>query len=184
MTTSVRIATTFFVLFAATLLVDSTAQAQYGPPSWAGSTLRGRYHYYNGPHVNFGRGRWGNGISNNGALVLNTLTTTAGAVAPQIIPVILRTTSSGGDGQTSEGPNDTVSSNVSESAQDLESLDANREARSKKLDEIEKRSLALLERLKLTDNSPLSVKGDSQSPPATNKDSNAQITLPTRPRGT
>jgi hypothetical protein len=128
------IATSAVVLLILSSLESTPIWAQGGPPFWAGSTLRGRYHYYNGPHVSFGRGRWGGGISNNGALVLNTLTTTAGAVAPSIVPLFVPgglAAGIGGIGQTVPGPDDTVGTSL-EAARELESLDVNRNARDKK----------------------------------------------------
>lgn len=180
MTISVRSLMVVGVLLALVLLDYSPAAAQYGPPSWAGSTLRGRYHYYNGPHVSYGRGRWGGGISDNGALVLNTLTTTAGAVAPQIIPLFLPTAGNVGSGQSTPGPDGTVGTRLGENAQQLESLDINREARNAKLAAIEERSLDLLKRLKLTDSTPLNVPANSGTSSVGNSDtsSNTEGKLP------
>jgi len=183
MKTPVRTLATLVVLLIGACLDSSSAWAQYGPPSWAGSTLRGRYHYYNGPHVNFGRGHWGGGISNNGALVLNTLTTTAGAVAPQIIPMFLPTTGGIGTGQSTPGPDGTVGTSLGESAPAPESLDVNREARSQKLDALEKRSLQLLAKLKLTDHTPLSTQGGNAATSVKTTDNTGQFTDGQLPNG-
>ncbi len=141
-----------------TCVETSSAMAQMGPPGWAGSTLRGRYHYFSGPHVSFGHGRWGGGISNNGALVLNTLTTTAGAVAPSILPIFFPAAGLVGSGVTQPGPDDgSASTNLSESTRAPEPVDENRDARNLKLIEVEKRSIELLKRLNLADSEALSV---------------------------
>lgn len=120
--------------------------AQYGPPSWAGSTLRGRYHYYNGPTVSYGRGRWGGGISNNGALVLNNLVSTAGAVAPVILPMLMPGIAT----ESSQLQSGSGGENASaENAFDSEPIDPNRDARDAKLTDIEERTGRILERLKI-----------------------------------
>jgi hypothetical protein len=128
-------------------IAPSDAQ-QFGPPSWAGSTLRGRYHYYNGPHVNFGRGRWGGGISNNGALVLNNLVSTAGVVIPQILPMLLE------NSQLTRPGN---SSGDSEHSPASVPVDPNHDQRSKRLTEVEDRTKKILELLKIPEPPSLST---------------------------
>lgn len=126
--------------------------AQYGPPPWAGSTLRGRYHYYNGPSVSFGRGRWGGGISNNGALVLNNLVSTAGAVAPVILPMLMPGAGAGAAVASAMLPPGTATESASaeaESAIESEPVDPNRYDRDQKLMDIEARTQAILQRLKI-----------------------------------
>lgn len=49
-------------------------------PSGPRTSLRGRIYVRNGPLMSVYRERWGNGITANGASVLNTLITTAGTV--------------------------------------------------------------------------------------------------------
>lgn len=125
--------------------------AQYGPPSWAGSTLRGRYHYYNGPSVSFGRGRWGGGISNNGALVLNNLVSTAGAVAPVILPMLMPGAGAGAAVASAMLPG-TATENASveaESAVESLPVDPNRDERGRKLSDVEARTSGILKRLKI-----------------------------------
>jgi hypothetical protein len=138
-----------FVAIVLSLSVITTSDAQqFGSPPWAGSTLRGRYHYYNGPHVSFGRGRWGGGISNNGALVLNNLVSTAGVVIPQILPALLENSPL----TTSEqSPGD------SESAPALVPVDPNREQRNKRLTEVEVRTKKILELLNIPEPPSLST---------------------------
>jgi len=133
--------------FALILCADAReCAAQYGPPPWAGSTLRGRYHYYNGPSVSYGRGRWGGGISNNGALVLNNLVSTAGAVAPVILPMLMPGVATE-NSQLQTGSASESASAESASALDSEPVDPNRDARDGKLLEIEERTRRILERL-------------------------------------
>jgi hypothetical protein len=135
------------IVLSFTVITTSDAQ-QFGSPPWAGSTLRGRYHYYNGPHVSFGRGRWGGGISNNGALVLNNLVSTAGVVIPQILPMLLEnsplTTSDNSPGNAE---------NASASA----SVDTNRDERNKRLKEVEDRTKKILELLNIPEPPSLST---------------------------
>ena len=133
--------------------------AQYGSPPWAGSTLRGRYHYYNGPSVSYGHGRWGGGISNNGALVLNNLISTAGVVAPAILPMFLP--------QLPTGSVDESASPESESVFDSEPIDPNRDARRVKITESEERTRLVLARLKIEEPASLPA---TPSPATTPKD--------------
>jgi hypothetical protein len=141
--------------------------AQYGPPSWAGSTLRGRYHYYNGPSVSFGRGRWGGGISNNGALVLNNLVSTAGAVAPVILPMLMPGAGAGAAVASAMLPPGTSTESASaeaESAVDIEPVDPNRDDRNKKLVDVEARTLGILKRLKMEEPASLSSTNPAAQP--------------------
>ncbi len=110
--------------------------------------MRGRYHYYNGPSVSFGRGRWGGGISNNGALVLNNLVSTAGAVAPVILPMLMPGVATESS-QLQNGSGIESASAESESDFNSEPVDPNRVSRDAKISDIEERTGRILKRLKI-----------------------------------
>lgn len=154
-------------VFALALAVASaeSAFAQFGSPPWAGTTLRGRYHYYHGPHVSFGRGRWGGGLSPYGASVLNNVISTAGAVAPSLVPIFVPGAGVGvRPPMTQPGPDDdSVEAVIGTPQIEAAPIDPNRERRDRKLADMESRSRNLLKAFGLEDDeAPLADASDAK----------------------